>query len=67
MDLLVVRGSKYIGIQVKESRYYAGRKRTACHSAHTKTSLSWGDYYPKSSVYEQTESIEKINKIRWDS
>lgn len=25
-----------------------------------KTSLSWDDYYPKSYVYEQTDSIAKL-------
>ena len=34
VDLLVVRGSRHVGIQVKESRYYAGRKGTAGHSWH---------------------------------
>ncbi len=34
VDLLAVRGSRHVGIQVKESRYYAGRKGAAGHSWH---------------------------------
>ncbi len=34
VDLLVARGSRHAGVQVKESRYYAGRKGAVGHSWH---------------------------------
>lgn len=34
VDLLAARGRRHVGIQVKESRYYAGRKGAAGHSWH---------------------------------
>ena len=34
MDLLVVRGSKHVGVQVKESRYYLSTSGEAGHSWH---------------------------------
>ena len=37
IDLLVGRGEKYVGIQVKESRYYKTRKNETGHSWHQET------------------------------
>ena len=34
-DLLVVKGEKHVGIQVKESRYYVGRKWRSGHVGHS--------------------------------
>jgi hypothetical protein len=35
VDLLVVRGEKHVGIQVKESRYYIGRAWKSGHVGHS--------------------------------
>lgn len=35
VDLLVVRGKKHVGIQVKESRYYVGRAWKSGHVGHS--------------------------------
>lgn len=35
IDLLVVKGAKHIGIQVKESRYYISRKWKSGHIGHS--------------------------------
>jgi len=34
VDLLAVRGSRHVGIQVKESRYYTSKRRPRGHSWH---------------------------------
>ncbi|MDH5482745.1 MAG: hypothetical protein OEY22_07700 [Candidatus Bathyarchaeota archaeon] len=35
VDLLVVKGKKHVGIQVKESRYYIGRTWKSGHVGHS--------------------------------
>ena len=35
VDLLVVKGEKHVGVQVKESRYYIGRKWKSGHVGHS--------------------------------
>lgn len=42
IDLLVVKGEKHVGIQVKESRYYIGRKWKSGHVGH-----SWHQIHEK--------------------
>jgi len=35
VDLLVVKGQRHVGVQVKESRYYSGRTWKSGHKGHS--------------------------------